>query len=82
MHLQAKDRISKMYAAVSNFILNNVEDGTSVGIVTFSGKGNILHPMLTISSQSDRDKLVSSLSSSAGGGTSIGAGILSCITVR
>ena len=82
MHLQAKDRISKMYAAVSNFILNNVEDGTSVGIVTFNGKGNILHPMLTISSQSDRDKLVSSLSSSAGGGTSIGAGILSCIAVR
>ena len=71
-----------MYAAVSNFILNNVENGTSVGIVTFRGTGNIVHPMLTISSQADREKLVSTLSSSANGGTSIGAGILSCIAVR
>lgn len=70
-----------MYTASSNYLLNMVTSGTSVAIVKFSTKGVILNDLLQINSQSDRDKLVSSLPQTTGGSTSIGSGMLSCIEV-
>ncbi|XP_052070311.1 calcium-activated chloride channel regulator 1-like isoform X1 [Mytilus californianus] len=78
--MQKNNRNSKMYTAASNFLLNMVADGTSVGVATFNNIGRIVHQMLTISSQSDRQQLVASLPTTTGGTTSIGAGLLACIT--
>ncbi|CAG2193770.1 CLCA3_4 [Mytilus edulis] len=78
--MKKNERSSKMYTAASNFLLNMVADGTSVGVATFNNKGRIVHQMLTISSQSDRQQLVASLPTTTGGTTSIGAGLLACIT--
>ncbi|CAC5422975.1 unnamed protein product [Mytilus coruscus] len=78
--MQKNNRNSKMYTAASNFLLNMVADGTSVGVATFNNIGRVVHEMLTISSQSDRQQLVTSLPTTTGGTTSIGAGLLTCIT--
>ncbi|VDI43233.1 Hypothetical predicted protein [Mytilus galloprovincialis] len=78
--LKKNERSSKMYTATSNFLLNMVADGTSVGVATFNNKGRVVHQLLTISSQSDRQQLVASLPTTTGGTTSIGAGLLACIT--
>lgn len=61
--------------AVSHFLLNVVENGTYVGIVTFTSVAKVVKDLTQITSGSVRQELVQSLPSSTGGGTSIGAGL-------
>lgn len=67
-----------MGSAVVNYIRNYLEDGSAVGIVSFSSSANLLAPMTTIINETTRDSLVSVVPTKPGGGTSIGAGLRKC----
>ncbi|XP_076469337.1 calcium-activated chloride channel regulator 1-like [Babylonia areolata] len=67
--------LSVMMRAASNYILSCVEEGSSLGIVQFSTNATALSPMITVTSDSDRRRLIKALPRQADGKTSIGAGL-------
>jgi len=71
-----------MGSAVANYIRNYLEDGSVVGIVSFSSSATVLADMTKIVDETTRDELISRLPTQPGGGTSIAAGMLKCGEVR
>ena len=67
-----------MGSAVVNYLRNYLDTGTTVGIVKFSSSATVVAEMTTILDDTTRDYLVSTVPISAGGGTSIGAGMKKC----
>ncbi|XP_013384691.1 calcium-activated chloride channel regulator 4A-like [Lingula anatina] len=70
-----------MTIAASNFILNIAEEGSSIGIVTFSSTAQIVQSLVRLDSEADRTAVDAKLPTSASGGTCIGCGLLKGIEV-
>ncbi|ESO99114.1 hypothetical protein LOTGIDRAFT_238844 [Lottia gigantea] len=65
--------------AATNFIMNSIETGSSLGIVEFNTAATTLSPLVRISSRADRELLINRLPKTATGKTSIGGGLLKAI---
>lgn len=76
--LQQGTRIENLATTVRNYITDSVQDGFSVGIVIFDNIARTLADIQMITGQEVRSVLLAAVPSSAGGGTSIGAGLLEC----
>ncbi|XP_033007554.1 calcium-activated chloride channel regulator 1-like [Lacerta agilis] len=75
--MDASNRIGRMKQAAEIFILQIIEAGSWVGIVTFSSSASILTGLKQISSNSMRQTLADYLPTSANGGTNICSGVQS-----
>ncbi|XP_060132738.1 calcium-activated chloride channel regulator 1 [Zootoca vivipara] len=75
--MDASNRIGRQKQAAEIFILQIIEAGSWVGIVTFSSGASILTGLKQISSNSVRQTLADYLPTSAGGGTNICSGVRS-----
>ncbi|XP_072918715.1 calcium-activated chloride channel regulator 1-like isoform X2 [Hemitrygon akajei] len=71
------NRIGRLRQAVEIFLLQVIEEGSQVGIVTFNDEANIKAQLKKIDSPSVRRDLVLLLPTSADGGTNICAGVQS-----
>ncbi|XP_053107070.1 calcium-activated chloride channel regulator 1-like [Hemicordylus capensis] len=71
------NRINRLRQAAELFILQIIEKGSWVGIVTFSSSATIKTGLQQISTDHVRSSLVNSLPTSAAGGTSICSGVRS-----
>ncbi|XP_006752634.1 PREDICTED: calcium-activated chloride channel regulator 4, partial [Myotis davidii] len=69
------NRLNRMNQAAKYFLLQVVENGTWVGMVHFDSTANIKHELIQIISTNERNMLLNSLPTAAGGGTSICRGI-------
>ncbi|KAM3915688.1 LOW QUALITY PROTEIN: calcium-activated chloride channel regulator 1-like [Leptodactylus fuscus] len=78
----AGDRITRLYQAAEIFVIQILEAGSYVGIVTFESSATIKTQLLQIKSDVDRAKLKSFLPRTASGGTNICVGILAGIEVN
>ena len=67
-----------MSQTVKDFISTYITNGTAVGIVEFDSRAYERAPIRVIKSEVDRNNLIASVPTSAGGGTNIGAGINKC----
>ncbi|XP_028588714.2 calcium-activated chloride channel regulator 1-like [Podarcis muralis] len=75
--MDASNRIGRMKQAAEIFILQIIEGGSWVGIVTFNNRASVLTGLKQISSNSMRQTLADYLPTSAGGGTNICSGVQS-----
>ncbi|XP_006831052.1 PREDICTED: calcium-activated chloride channel regulator 1 [Chrysochloris asiatica] len=75
------DRINRLNQAGKLFLLQTIEQGSWVGMVTFDSAAYVRSELLQIQSSSDRDVLIKSLPTTASGGTSICSGLRSAFTV-
>ncbi|XP_078501997.1 calcium-activated chloride channel regulator 1-like [Lissotriton helveticus] len=69
------DRINRQYQAAELFLLQIIEKGSFVGIVTFESNAHIQAELLQIVGDKDKNTLVKKLPKTAAGGTNICAGI-------
>ncbi|KAG8555787.1 hypothetical protein GDO81_017813 [Engystomops pustulosus] len=69
------DRITRLYQASEVYIMQIVESGSSVGIVTFSSDAKIESELVKIVDTFQREKLKQLLPKVANGGTNICAGV-------
>ncbi|KAG8519511.1 Calcium-activated chloride channel regulator 1 [Galemys pyrenaicus] len=77
----AGDRLHRMNQAGKLFLLQTVEQGSWVGMVTFDSAAYVGSELIQINSGADRDKLTKTLPTQASGGTSICSGLRSAFTV-
>ncbi|NXI64176.1 CLCA1 regulator, partial [Anseranas semipalmata] len=70
-----KNRINNLHKAAEVFLLQIIEIGSWVGIVTFESSAYIKSSLQQITSDAVRQRLVQNLPTSAGGGTNICAGV-------
>ncbi|XP_007530029.1 calcium-activated chloride channel regulator 1 [Erinaceus europaeus] len=75
------DRLQRLNQAGKLFLLQTVEQGSWVGMVTFDSVASVQSELLQINSKTERDKLAKSLPTVATGGTSICSGLRSAFTV-
>lgn len=76
-------RIDKLKTISSNYIRNWSPNATSIAVVTFNGTASVAAPLTPVTSDTDRQYLVTLVDSIiASGATSIGAGIQKAIEVR
>ncbi|XP_025913431.1 calcium-activated chloride channel regulator 1-like [Apteryx rowi] len=73
--MSLRDRINHLYQAAEVFLLQIIEIGSWVGIVTFESTANVKAPLQQITSDTVRRSLTQYLPKSANGGTNICAGI-------
>ncbi|XP_068394152.1 calcium-activated chloride channel regulator 4-like [Eschrichtius robustus] len=71
------DRLNRMNQAAKHFLLQTVENGSWVGMVHFDSTAHIQSKLIQIISSNERRKLLESLPTATGGGTSICKGIKS-----
>ncbi|KAM9324774.1 uncharacterized protein PAF06_000863 [Gastrophryne carolinensis] len=69
------DRINRQYQAAEVYIMQIVEIGSSVGIVTFSSDATIMSSLVKVTDTFKREQLKNLLPKIAGGGTNICAGV-------
>ena len=72
-------RITRMKQGVTSFMTANIDyqKNTGIGVVSFSNDGNIEHEVVPIATDGVRDEIIDTVNSlEAGGGTSLGSGIL------
>ncbi|KAM5256995.1 calcium-activated chloride channel regulator 4-like [Ctenodactylus gundi] len=69
------NRLNRMNQAAKYFLLQIVEDKSWVGMVHFDSSASVKSELIQITSSSERESLVGSLPTAAGGGTSICSGI-------
>ncbi|NXL85394.1 CLCA1 regulator, partial [Alectura lathami] len=69
------NRITNLHKAAEVFLLQIIEIGSRVGIVTFESSAYVKSPLLQITSDAVRQKLVQYLPTTASGGTNICAGV-------
>ncbi|EDV23801.1 uncharacterized protein TRIADDRAFT_57367 [Trichoplax adhaerens] len=67
--------MEQLQQAATNFLLNVAQNGSFVGIITFSSAASIRSSLVQINDDADRQRLILLLPSGASGSTSIGAGI-------
>ncbi|XP_056379203.1 calcium-activated chloride channel regulator 1-like [Hyla sarda] len=75
-------RIERMYQAAEIFLVQIVETGSYVGIVTYSSSASINSPLVQIKSDTERQQLKRLLPTVASGGRNICAGLLAGIQVN
>uniref|UniRef100_A0A8C9DSH3 Calcium-activated chloride channel regulator 1 n=1 Tax=Prolemur simus TaxID=1328070 RepID=A0A8C9DSH3_PROSS len=75
------DRLNRLNQAGKLFLLQTVEQGSWVGMVTFDSAAHVQSELIQINDGTDRDKLIKSLPTVAAGGTSICSGLRSAFTV-
>ncbi|XP_068396338.1 calcium-activated chloride channel regulator 1 [Eschrichtius robustus] len=75
------DRLKRLNQAGKLFLLQTVEQGSWVGMVTFDSAAYVKSELVQINSATERDTLTRSLPTAASGGTSICSGIQSAFTV-
>ncbi|KAG8555801.1 hypothetical protein GDO81_017820 [Engystomops pustulosus] len=84
--IQFKDRVVTLVLDVSGtaeiFVMQIIEDGSYLGIVTFSTSATVRSQLLQIRSDEDRENLKALLPKTATGGTNICVGILAGIQVN
>ncbi|ESO89263.1 hypothetical protein LOTGIDRAFT_229148 [Lottia gigantea] len=73
------DASNRLRQATADYIHNGISEDTEVGIVSFNHKAKIIHPMTTISSTEDRERIKRSLPQKSGGATSFGNGLKKAI---
>ncbi|XP_018411412.1 PREDICTED: epithelial chloride channel protein-like [Nanorana parkeri] len=73
--MSGSDRINRMYQAAEVYIMQIVETGSHVGIVTFSSSASILSDLVKIVDTFSREKLKGFLPTVATGGTNICSGV-------
>ncbi|XP_067892451.1 calcium-activated chloride channel regulator 1-like [Heterodontus francisci] len=71
------NRINRLKQAAVIFLLQIIEEGSNVGIVTFSNSAHIKALLTVVDSDDVRQRLTNYLPSSASGGTNICAGVRS-----
>uniref|UniRef100_A0A8B9SPL5 Chloride channel accessory 1 n=1 Tax=Anas platyrhynchos TaxID=8839 RepID=A0A8B9SPL5_ANAPL len=76
------NRIKHLYKAAEVFLLQIIEVGSWVGIVTFSSSASIQSPLKQITSDAVRQNLVNRLPTTAGGGTNICSGVRTGLQVK
>ncbi|KAG9483189.1 hypothetical protein GDO78_009245 [Eleutherodactylus coqui] len=76
------DRIARLYQASEVYIMQIVESGSHVGIVTFSDVATVQSQLVKIVDTFQREKLKQLLPKVAGGGTTICAGVRSGFEVN
>lgn len=81
LHIQY-NRIKHLYKAAEVFLLQIIEVGSWVGIVTFSSSADIQSPLQQITSDAVRQNLVNKLPTIAGGGTNICSGVRTGLQVK
>lgn len=64
------------------FLLQTVEQGSWVGMVTFDSAAHVQSELHQLNSGADRDLLINHLPTAASGGTSICSGLQAAFTVR
>lgn len=69
------DRLNRMNQAAKYFLLQAIENGTWMGMVHFDSTAYIKNELIQIISTNERNMLLNSLPTAAGGGTTICAGI-------
>ncbi|XP_026970042.1 calcium-activated chloride channel regulator 1 [Sagmatias obliquidens] len=75
------DRLKRLNQAGKLFLLQTVEQGSWIGMVTFDSAAYVKSELVQINSATERDTLARSLPTVASGGTSICSGIQSAFTV-
>ncbi|NP_001075268.1 calcium-activated chloride channel regulator 1 [Equus przewalskii] len=75
------DRLKRLTQAGKLFLLQTVEQGSWVGMVTFDSAAYVQSALRQIKGGTDRDALTKSLPTVASGGTSICSGLRSAFTV-
>ncbi|ELV10231.1 Calcium-activated chloride channel regulator 1 [Tupaia chinensis] len=75
------DRLKRLNQAAKLFLLQTVEQGSWVGMVTFDSAAHVQSELKQINSGADRNALSASLPTVASGGTSICSGLRSAFTV-
>ncbi|XP_073935675.1 calcium-activated chloride channel regulator 4-like [Castor canadensis] len=73
--MSLSDRLNRMNQAAKYFLLQTVENGSWVGMVHFDSTASIKSELIQIKGNTERNTLLESLPSVAGGGTSICKGI-------
>ncbi|XP_067931207.1 calcium-activated chloride channel regulator 1-like [Watersipora subatra] len=76
--MNSENRINIMGSAVANYLRNYLETGSVVGIVQFNTAATVAKGMTVIVNDTTRDELVNAVPTVAGGGTSIGSGMVGC----
>ncbi|XP_051869142.1 calcium-activated chloride channel regulator 1-like [Pristis pectinata] len=76
-----ENRINKLRQAAKIFLLQIIEEGSHVGIVTFHSIASTVSKLKLIAGDNARDELVQLLPTSASGGINVCAGILSGLEV-
>ncbi|XP_004679591.1 PREDICTED: calcium-activated chloride channel regulator 1 [Condylura cristata] len=74
-------RLQRLNQAGKLFLLQTVEQGSWVGMVTFDSAAYVGSELIQINSGTDRDKLTKALPTVASGGTSICSGLQTAFTV-
>nr|XP_020006883.1 calcium-activated chloride channel regulator 4-like [Castor canadensis] len=79
--MSGSNRLNRMNQAAKYFLLQTVENGSWVGMVHFDSTASIKSELIQIKSNTERNTLLESLPSVAGGGTSICKGIQAAFQV-
>ncbi|XP_028643987.1 calcium-activated chloride channel regulator 1 [Grammomys surdaster] len=75
------DRLNRMNQASRLFLLQTVEQGSWVGMVTFDSAAYVQSELIQLNSGADRDLLIKRLPTVPAGGTSICSGLQTAFTV-
>lgn len=79
--MTSDDRLNRMNQASKLFLLQTVEQGSWVGMVTFDSAAYVQRELTQINSATERDLLAKSLPTISSGGTSICSGLQTAFTV-
>ncbi|XP_055498447.1 calcium-activated chloride channel regulator 1-like [Leucoraja erinacea] len=79
--MSSGNRIARLRQAASIFLLQIIEEGSQVGIVTYNSGATIKTHLKTVDSEAVRKELIGFLPPSAYGGTNICAGVRSAFQV-
>ncbi|XP_062962533.1 calcium-activated chloride channel regulator 1 [Cynocephalus volans] len=79
--MKTGDRLNRLNQAGKLFLLQTVEQGTWVGMVTFDSAAHVQSELIQINGGTDRDTLTRRLPTVAAGGTSICSGLRLAFTV-
>nr|XP_051713486.1 calcium-activated chloride channel regulator 4 [Oryctolagus cuniculus] len=79
--MASSDRLNRMNQAAKYFLLQVVENGSWVGMVHFDSTASVKSQLIQIKSNSERNQLLQSLPTVAGGGTQICLGIRAAFQV-
>ncbi|XP_029801668.1 calcium-activated chloride channel regulator 1 [Suricata suricatta] len=75
------DRLNRMNQAGKLFLLQTIEQGSWVGMVTFDSAAHVQSELIQINSGAERDALSKRLPTAASGGTSICSGLRSAFAI-
>ena len=74
-------RIEKLYRVAADYLKSVVPSGYYVGIVEFDADATTVAPLTRLTSETEREELVTTLPRHTGGATGIGSGLLEGVKV-